>query len=232
MNNVIQAKKTARLAGFLYLIVVLAGIFSIAYVPSQLIVYDDPSLTLKNIATSQLLFRAGIAAGYACYVTFLFLPLVLYRLLSPVHKPIAILMVAFAVASVPMSLANLVNLLDILSLLGEAEHVSGFTGEELQAHMYILLDSYYNGILVSKIFWGLWLLPFGYLVVKSKRIPKILGILLILGCFGYLIDVFGHTLFDGYSDTVISNYITLPATFGEMGTCLWLLTVGVRRPNG
>lgn len=231
MYNVLQPKKTAGIAGFLYLIVVLAGIFSIAYVPSQLFVYDDPSLTLKNITTDELLFRAGIASGFICYVTFLLLPLVLYRLLCPVNKPIAILMVAFAVISVPMSLGNLVNLLDILSLLREAEHLSVFTGKELQAHMYIHLDSYFNGILVSKIFWGLWLLPFGYLVFKSKRIPKILGILLILGCFGYLIDVLGHTLFEGYSETVISNYITLPATFGELGTCLWLLIVGIRKPN-
>lgn len=231
MDNFTQAKKTARIAGFLYLIVVLAGIFSIAYVPSQLIVYDDPSLTLQNIAASELLFRSGIAAGYVCYVTFLLLPLVLYRLIGPINNPIAILMVAFAAISVPMSLANLINLLDILPLLREAEQLNVFTVEELQAQISILLDSYFNGILVSKIFWGLWLFPFGYLVFKSNFIPKILGILLMLGCFGYLIDVFGSTLFEGYSDTIMSNYITLPATFGEIGICLWLLIVGVRKSD-
>lgn len=231
MDNFSQSKNTARLAGFLYLIVVIAGIFSIAYIPSQLFVYDDPSQTLKNITTSELLFRSGIASGFVCYVTFLLLPLVLYRLLSPINKTIAILMVAFAVISVPVSLGNLVNLLDILSLLSDSTHLSIFSGEELQAQVFILLDSYYNGILVSKIFWGLWLLPFGYLVFKSKLIPKVLGILLILGCVGYLIDVFGNILGDGYSDTIISNYITLPATVGEMGTCLWLLIIGIRKPN-
>ncbi len=82
MDNFIQSKKTARLAGFLYLVVVLTGIFSIAYVPSQLFVYDDPSLTLKNIATSELLFRSGIASGFVCYVTFLLLCLLDIQILS------------------------------------------------------------------------------------------------------------------------------------------------------
>lgn len=223
MDNFTDAKKTGRVAGFFYLIVILAGIFSIAYVPSQLF-SDDPSLTVQNIRSSELLFRSGIVAGFICYVSFLVLPLVLYRLLNRFNKTSAILMVVFAVISVPLSLGNLINLLDILSLLKGAEHPV-----ELQAQVLIHLDSYYNGILICKIFWGLWLLPFGYLVFKSGLIPKTLGILLIMGCFGYLIDVLGQTLFEGYLDTVISNYVTLPATFGEMGTCLWLLTFGLRK---
>ncbi len=228
MDNFTDAKKTGRVAGFFYLIIILAGIFSIAYVPSQLFSSDDPSLTVQNIRSSEMLFRSGIAAGFICYLFFLVLPLVLYRLLNSINKTVAILMVVFAVISVPLSLGNLINLLDILSLINGAEHPV-FSGVELQAQVSMHLDSYYNGILICKIFWGLWLLPFGYLVFKSGLIPKILGILLIMGCFGYLIDVLGQTLYPAYLETVISNYVTLPATFGEMGTCLWLLTVGIRK---
>ena len=93
------------------------------------------------------------------------------------------------------------------------------------------LDAYRNGILVSSIFWGLWLLPFGYLVFKSGFLPRILGTLLIIGCFGYLIDFLGRALFPSYPDTAIASYVTLPGSFGEIGTCLWLLIVGAHEPK-
>ena len=78
-----------------------------------------------------------------------------------------------------------------------------------------------------EIFMGLWLLPFGYLVFKSDFLPKVFGILLIAGCFGYLIDFIGGAVLTNYADTSISNYVTLPATVGEIGICLWLLIIGV-----
>ncbi len=93
------------------------------------------------------------------------------------------------------------------------------------------LDAYRNGLLVSEIFWGLWLLPFGYLVFKSGFLPRILGILLMMGCFGYLIDFFGSALFPGYAASILASYATLPASLGEIGTCLWLLIVGMHVPK-
>jgi hypothetical protein len=221
-------QKTARTAGLLYLIVVVAGIFSIAYVPSRLIVQGDASATVNNIVAFEPLFRLGIVAALICYTAFLLLPLVLYRLLSPVDQAVAVLMVAFAVVSVPVSLANEVNKLEILSVLNGADHLKAFTTEQLQSQVMLSLAAHGKGLFVSKIFWGLWLLPFGYLVFKSSFLPKVLGILLMLGCFGYLIDVLGGALFPGYSQTPISSFVRKPAFFGEVGICLWLLIVGVR----
>ncbi len=220
--------KAARTAGFLYLIVVLTGIFSLAYVPSQTIVQGDLSATVSNIAALESLFRLGIAAGLICYTAFLLLPFALYKLLSPIGNNIAVLMVAFAVVSVPISLFNLTNKLDILSLLSGADYLQAITAEQLRARVMLSLAAYSNGILVSKVFWGLWLLPFGYLVYKSGFLPRVLGILLMVGCFGYLIDALGNVLFSSYSNTVIASYVTLPAALGEIGTCLWLLIIGVR----
>ena len=91
--------------------------------------------------------------------------------------------------------------------------------------------AYGNGLLVASLFWGLWLLPFGYLVVKSGYLPKLLGILLMLGCLGYMVNVFGELLVPRYSDTPVSSYARLPASVGEIGTCLWLLLIGARRPK-
>jgi hypothetical protein len=223
--------RTARTAGLLYLIVVVTGIFSLAYVPSQLTVHGDASATVSSIAAHESLFRLGIVAGLVCYTVFLLLPFALYKLLSPVGKSAAVLMVALAAVSVPISLVNLLNKLDILSLLNDANYVRAFTTEQLNAQVMLLLDAYGNGMLVSSVFWGLWLLPFGYLVFKSGFLPRVLGILLVAGCFGYLIAFFGSVLFPGYSETAVADFVSLPGTVGEIGTCLWLLTVGARGPK-
>jgi hypothetical protein len=87
-------------------------------------------------------------------------------------------------------------------------------------------ENYNNGIEISQIFWGLWLLPFGYLVYKSGFLPKLLGVLLMLGCFGYLITFFGGFLFPNYLKTTFSDIVSIPASVGEIGICLWLLIMG------
>lgn len=221
----------ARVAGLLYLIVVLAGIFSIAYVPSQTQVAGDAAATAAKIASHEGLFRLGIAAGLVCYTAFLLLPLALYRLLSPHGTTAAALMVVLAVASVPLAFVNLQHKLDVLTLLGDAPHLRAFAPEVLSAQAMLELQAYGNGMLVSKLFWGLWLLPFGWLVLTSRQLPRILGILLMLGCMGYVVDVFARLLVPGFAASSAASYITLPATLGEIGTCLWLLVFGVRSPR-
>lgn len=221
-----SSNKTARTAGLLYLVVVATGIFSLGYVPSQITVPGDALATVNNILAHQTLFRLGIVGGLICYTAFLLLPLALYKLLQPVNRNAALLMVAFALVSVPISFVNLSNKLDALSLLSGADYLQAFTAQQLHAQVMLSLDAYSNGILISKIFWGLWLLPFGYLVFKSGFLPRILGILLMLGCFGYLTDVLGRLLVTGYTETAISSFVVLPASLGEIGICLWLLIMG------
>lgn len=223
--------KTARMAGFLYLIVVAAGIFSLGYVPSQIMVRGDAAATVSNIVASEPLFRLWIVAALLCYTAFLVLPLVLYRLLSPVGTGEAALMVVFAVTSVPIAFVNELNKLEILSLVSGADYLQAFTAEQLRAEVMLSLATYNKGLLVLEIFWGLWLLPFGYLVFKSGFLPRILGVLLMLGCLGYVIDFSASVLFPGYAQTAISSFVTLPARFGEIGICLWLLIMGVRKAN-
>jgi len=72
------------------------------------------------------------------------------------------------------------------------------------------------------------MLPFGYLVFKSDMLPKLLGVLLMLGCFGYLIEVFGRILVPAYPQSMLADYATSPAALGEIGTCLWLLIFGAQ----
>ena len=222
-------KKIARIAGALYLVVILTGFFTLAYVPSRLIVWKDAAATFKNITASEMLFRLDIVGSLVCYISFLLLPLALYKLLKPVNKTYALLMIVLAVVSVPVSLVNLGNKFAVLSLLSEAGYLKAFEPGNLQAQVLLYLNFYSNGIQIVQIFWGLWLFPFGYLVFKSGFLPKILGILLMAGCFGYLIDFTGDFLFSDYGKMGISTFITLPASIGEIGICLWLLFMGTNR---
>ncbi|MBO9631723.1 MAG: DUF4386 domain-containing protein [Chitinophagaceae bacterium] len=223
------SKSTARLAGFLYLIVIVTGIFSLGYVPSQLIDGKDAYATCSNILASPWLFRWGIISSAICYIAFLLLPLVLYKLLHPVNETSARLMVVLAVVSVPISLLNLQHKYEVLDLLKNAGTITD--GSPVPGLVMQSLRNYNSGLLISQIFWGLWLLPFGWLVWRSEFLPKILGFFLMLGCIGYVIDFVGTTGVPGYNDTVIGNYITKPATIGEIGICLWMLIVGIWKKN-
>ena len=220
-----------RLAGLLYLVVVVAGIFSLAYVPGQLVVADDPQATLAKIAASESLFRQGIAAFLVMQVAFLLLPFALYSLLESSGRRAAVLMVVLAVTSVPLGLSALAHRLDLLSLFADPVVSRMLGSEQVRVEAVLSLEAYRNGLHVTKLFWGLWLLPFGWLVVKSRRLPRVLGALLMLGCFGYLLQVFGDLLMPGYADSAIASYVPLPAAAGEIGTCLWLLVFGVRRAS-
>lgn len=220
-------KKTARIAGLLYLGVVLTGIFSLAYVPSNLIVLDNPTVTYNNIRASESLFRFGIAGGLICYVFFLFLVLQLYRLLKPVNEKYAELMVLLALLSVPIYFLNAQNEFNVLSFI--ADNSFNLSLEQTKTQIMLNLNQYDNGMRIVHIFSGLWLLPFGYLVYKSGFLPKVFGVLLMMGCFGYLINFLGNTLVLDYSALGISKYISMPATFGEIGICLWLLIMGAKQ---
>lgn len=219
------SRSTARLAGALYLVVVLTGIFSLAYVPSQLYNLKDPVDMFTRLNGTPFLFRWGIISSVICYVAFLLLPLVLYRLLHAVNETAARLMVLLAVVSVPISLVNLQHKLEVLNMIDATVYPPG--AGPMPALILAAIKSFNSGLLISQIFWGLWLLPFGWLVYRSGFLPKILGIFLILGCFGYVFDFVGTLGIPGYNDTAVGKYITKPATIGEIGICLWLLTVGV-----
>jgi hypothetical protein len=219
-------KKTARVAGLLYLVTVVTGIFSLIYVPSRISAHGDAMMVVTNIVTLEPLFRLGIAAGALGYVAFLILPLALYKLLSSVDRNAAVLMVALAVACVPIYFVAIANQLDVLSLIDGDKYQKILTSDQLRARVMLLMDAYDDRVFVSEIFWGLWLLPFGYLVFKSGFLPKVLGVLLMLGCFSYLIDYFGRMLFP---HNTVPSFVMLPASLGEIGICLWLVIVGIRK---
>ncbi len=214
--------KTARIAGFLYLILLPLGIFGIMYVPSILLVPGDAAATANNIMASESLFRFGIVSALIVQVIHIFLVLFLYKLLKPVNKNQALLMVIFVLVSVPIAMLNLLNQFAALLLLSGADYLAVFTADHLQALVSLFLDLRLYGLVIAWIFWGLWLFPMGYLVFKSGYIPRILGVLLIIGGFGYLIDCATFVLLPNFDVR-----IGMTTGYGEIILGLWLLVKGV-----
>jgi Domain of unknown function (DUF4386) len=161
-------------------------------------------------------------------VGFLSVPLTLFQVFKSVDKQLAAMMVVLFALSVPISVINELNEIAALALLhGSAVFV--FEKPQLQAMVMTLLRLYGQGNSLAQIFWGLWLLPFGLLVIKSRLIPRLLGILLMTSCCAYLISSFTLVLAPAYSTTV-SMASTGVGGVGELAVLLWLLIKGVRDP--
>ncbi len=211
-------RRDGRIAGAVYLVVVLTGMFCLAYVPSLV------GGSFASAKAHQGLFAAGIAASLVMQVAFLLLPLALYRVLGDVDRRAAALMVALVAVSVPIGLVAVTHRMEALSLLTQA---TNGTASAMEAAFTQSLQRYGLGLRVASLFWGLWLLPFGYLVLRSARIPRVLGLLLMLGGIGYVIQVFG-SLAPGFTASKLMDYVRMPAALGEIGSCLWLLAFGAR----
>jgi len=210
----------ARVAGFLYLFANLFAPFTLLYLPSRFIVRGDAAATASNIMASESLFRFGIASTLFNAIANIFLALALYQLLKVANKNMASLMVIFSLVGVPIAMLNELAQLAVVQLLSGADYLNVFTAEQLQALAYLFLRLHTQGLNIAQIFWGLWLFPMGYLVFKSGFFPKILGILLMIGCFGYVIQSFAAFL--GYNLDII-----LYTSWGELALLLWLLIKGV-----
>jgi hypothetical protein len=219
-----------RIPGLLYLVVVLTGMFSIAYAPGQLFASSDPAVVLSTLREDLPLLRATIVTGAICYIAFLLLPMSLYRSLSPRGRNAAVLMVAFVAVSVPISLANLGHRLELLALAEGHGAFGTWTEAQMHSSVSLAVHRYGAGQRTAVIFWGLWLIPFGMLILRSRLLPRALGVLLILGGVGYPVAILGSILSPAFSASPWSSWITLPATVGELGTCAWLLLRPLPKP--
>lgn len=221
-----STKKRARVAGLLYVLMSIPAGFSLLYVPSVLIVPGDATATANKIQASEFLFRIGIVGELICATGFIFVALALYRLFKGVDKTQASLMVTLFVVSVPISFLNVLNQIAALTLLSGASFLSVFDPRQLNALVMVFLSLHDHGIFLAQIFWGLWLVPFGVLVFKSGFLPRILGVLLIIACFGYLAISFAHFLSPAYGQ-IVSRF-AMVLTLGELPIMLWLLIKGAK----
>jgi hypothetical protein len=179
---------TAPVAGALYLLNGVTGFFSIMYVPSRLIVSGNTAATASNILAHETLFRVSIVSELFCTAEFIFLVRALHRLLNGVHKRHASLMVTLGLIPLPIMFLNVLNEIAALALFRGAGFLSVFDKPQRDALAMLFLRLHGSGIGIAEIVWGPFFIPFGLLVMRSGFLPRILGILLIAACFGYLAE--------------------------------------------
>lgn len=218
-------KKTALLAGGLYTVLLLGSGFA-EITRNTLIIDQDAVTTAANILANEALFKASFISDLIGQTAFLLLGLALYKLLSPVSKSHAIVMVAFVAVSIPIAMLNLLNQYAAIHLLGGVEYLQVMAPDQLVTQAMLFLELRQYGVFIAGIFWGLWLFPFGYLVYRSGYYPKVIGILLMGGCFGYLIDFFVQFLLPGYP--MIAYPGLAIATAAELSAIVMLLIHGLR----
>lgn len=222
--------KIARVAGLLYLIIIVAGIFAEFFVRQSLVVPGDATATAGNIMAAEGLFRIGIAADLIMIMSDVALALMFYVLLKPVSNLLSLLAAFFRLGQATILGINLLNLFFVLQLLSGADYLTVFGADQLHALALMFLNGHSIGYAIGLVLFGLSLAVLGYLVFKSGYFPRVLGILLVFASFGYLIDSFASFLLPGYDayEAIFALVVILPAFIGEFSMCLWLLLKGVK----
>ena len=229
----ISPDRYARTAGLGYLFIILTGIFAEFFVRARLIVSGDAAATAANIVASEPLFRSAIAAEFIMLACDILVALALYEIFRRVSAGLALLAAFFRLAHAAVVAANLLNLYVPLLLLGPSVSLAALAPAQRQALAMLSLDAHAYGYAIGLVFFGFQCLVLGYLVHRSRYVPRILGILLVIAGLGYLIDSFGRTLLPDYADyaATFSTVVFVPAFVGELAFCLWLLFKGVRIPG-
>lgn len=205
----------------------ITGAFGIMYIPMVIVIPTDPVSTAKNILDNGGLFRLSIFSQMISQTIFIFLILTLYRLFREVDLKNARLMVGLVFVAVPIAFLNTLNQIITLNLLGGDSFLGAFNKGQLQAMAMVFLNLSNDGIALAQIFWGLWLFPFGLLVIRSKFIPKWIGYLLIVACFGYVVNSTAHFLLPNYV-ALVAPFTAVAGTVAEFSIILWFLIKGVK----
>jgi hypothetical protein len=225
-----ENKKAARIAGFIYLSMVIVAPFCLLYIPSKLIVRGNATATADNILAHETLFRLSIFGDLIAQVIFICLAIALYRLLQSVNRTWALLLVGFVLVSAAVSFLNVLNNIAALILFRGGEFLTVFDKPQRDALAMLFLRLYNRGQLISELFWGLWLFPFGLLVYRSGFIPRFLGVWLIINGLAYVVLSAIAMFFHEYYDAAFVYF--QPALLGELAIMLWLLIKGARVSSG
>jgi hypothetical protein len=222
-----STRNPGRVAGFLYLLLVVAAPFRLSYIPSKLFVHGNAAATADNIAAHESLFRLGIVADLFCGTILIFLLLALYQLLKGVDQNLAVLMAILGgVMPAVIDFINVLNDAAALILVRGADFLSVFEKPQRDALAMLFLRLHGQEIVAAEILWGLWLFPFAILVYRSRFLPRFLGVWLILNGFAYLALSLSGLVLPQYQDMVAN--IAFPAQLGEVAIMLWLLIKGAR----
>ncbi len=216
----------SRIGGVLYLIIIAGGLFGEAFIRNRLMVPGDAAATAANIRSMESLWRLGIAGEFFMLACTTVLALILFILLRPVSRDLALLAVFFNLVSIAVEAVNEQQLLATLFPLGSAEYLGVFQPAQLEAMASLSLKSYGYGFGISLIFFGCECIVLGYLIIRSGYLPKAVGVLMQIAGLCYLINSFALLISPSLAGRLFPA-ILIPAFVGELSLCLWLLVKGV-----
>ena len=222
-------KRTARVAGLLYFLASIVMIFGYLYVPRTFIVNGDAAATVHRIVEGERMYRVTVLASLAGQILFILTVLNLYELFRGVDRKLARSMAVLVLVAIAAELVVIANRMAPIDLLVGNQFLSVFSTSQREALSLGFLYLGGNLSLVLTMFWGLWLIPFGLLVIRSGFFPKVLGILLILAGSGYVVTSAAFFLVPDQLAAI--RRVVSPLYFGEVPIILWLLFVGAKVPE-
>jgi hypothetical protein len=222
-------KNPGRHAGLLYILASIFGIFALLYVPAKISVAGDPAATAANLAAHERLFRLGIVSDLIGQAIFVLVALALYNLLKPVNHRLALMMLVLILVAIPIAFLNELNSVAALAMSRGDGLLSTLGQQQRYAWARFFLDLRGSGFEIAGIFWGAWLFPLGLLVYRSKFIPRFLGVMLMIGCFGYLANSFTSLVLP-QDEAAVSRWAD-PVQAVELIFMVWLAIFGTKPSN-
>ena len=215
----------ARTAGFLYLIVIVGGVFAEIFVRGRLVVHGDAAATAHNIMAHELLYRWGFAVELFYCVCNVPVTVIFYNLFKVVNRNVTLMMVILDLVVNTIESVSLLGHFAPLLLLGGGHHLSAFSTEQLQAAAYVSIQMFEHGFAIALVFFGFDCFAMAYLIYKSTFLPRIIGVLLAIEGVGYLINSSALFLAPGLEARIFPHFV--PTALAEVALCLWLLLMGV-----
>ena len=220
----------ARVAGVLYLAIILLGLFGETIVRGSLVVDGDPAATAARIAASPMLWRAGIAGDLLMQVLDVPHTVILYLLLRPVSESLALLAAFLNMVQTAVLALNKLSLVVPLFLQDNAAYLHAFQPAQREVLAYLAIKAHGFGFAIGLVFFGFTCLILGHLIYRAGYFPKALGVLMQLAGASYLVNSFALLLAPALAQTLFPA-ILVPAFVGEMALCLWLIVKGVDLPR-
>jgi hypothetical protein len=219
-------KVAARAGGSLYLL--SSAFFIVAILlRSRVIKGGSASTAVNGIRASTFLFRVSLASELVSWALFLLAAMALYALLQHVSRQAAAAMVVFVVVLATVGCLSDLNLYTALTIATDANYAHTLGANESSALVRLFTDAQSGGLVVDQMFWGLWLIPLSYLVIKSRQFPQLLGFLLIIAAVNWLVQFAVGLL----APTL--PYVSAIGQIGGLGELVfaaWLLVCGIRHP--
>ncbi len=216
----------ARVAGLLYLVPLFCAPFSMMYVPSVIVVPGDAPATATRLLASESLFRLGLVSDAAVFLSEVALTAVLYVLLRPAGRALALTAAFARLAMAVIQGVNLFPHLAALQVLHGAHYLTALDASQRQAVALFALDLHGLGVHVWELFFGLHCAVVGVLIYRSTFLPRALGVLMGIAALGYSLNGLGNLALPGAA-RILAAVVGVAALVGELPFLGWLLFKGV-----